>query len=70
MKLFRTINSRFDPNQPPIQWEGDVRGIIAARREAEMAKRNAGARLRVVWHVANVRTINRPTIDAPMEVEA
>jgi hypothetical protein len=52
MKLFRTFNSRFDPSQPPIQWEGDVRGIIAARRAQEAAQMN---RLRL-------RMIQRPTL--------
>lgn len=47
MKLIRTISPGFDPCQPPIQWEGDVRGIIAARR-AEEAVRTSRLRLRLV----------------------
>lgn len=47
MKLFRTFNSQFDPSQPTIQWEGDVRGIIAARR-AQEATRVSRLRLRLV----------------------
>ena len=70
MKLFRTINSLFDPNQPVIQWEGDVRGIIAAMRAAEMAERGASPRLGVVRRVAHARRIVRVAADAPMEVAA
>ncbi len=47
MKLFRTFNSQFDTSQPAIQWEGDVRGIIAARRTQE-ATRVSRLRLRLV----------------------
>jgi hypothetical protein len=70
MKLFRTINSQFDPNQPLIQWDGDVRGIIAARRAAEMAQRSASPRLRVAPRVTNARRIMRVTAVAPMEAAA
>jgi len=69
MKLFRTINSQFDPNQPLIEWKGDVQGIIAARRAAEMAERSAGYRLRVVRRVSGIHRITRTT-GAPMEIAA
>jgi len=70
MKLFRTINSQFDPDQPLVQWEGDVRGIIAAMRAAEKAERNAGPRPRVIRRIAKVRRIVRVTMVAPLEVAA
>jgi len=69
MKLFRTINSQFDPNQPLIEWKGDVQGIIATRRAAEMAERSAGYRLRVVRHVSGIHRITRTT-GAPLEIAA
>jgi len=69
MKLFRTINSQFDPNQPLIEWKGDVQGIIAARRAAEMAERTAGYRLCVVRRVSGIHRITRTT-GAPMEIAA
>jgi len=69
MKLFRTINSQFDPNQPLIEWKGDVQGIIATRRAAEMAERSAGYRLRVVRRVSGIHRITRTT-GAPMEIAA
>jgi hypothetical protein len=69
MKLFRTINSQFDPNQPLIEWKGDVQGIIAARRAAEMAERSAGYRLRVVGRVSGIHRITR-TMGAPLEIAA
>ena len=70
MKLFRTINARFDPNQPLIQWEGDVRGIIAARRAAEKAETGASYRPRLIRRVSGVRRIVGETAVAPMEVAA
>jgi len=72
MKLFRTINSQFDPNQPLIpliEWKGDVQGIIAARRAAEMAERSAGYRLLVVRHVSGIHRITRTT-GASLEIAA
>jgi len=69
MKLFRTINSRFDPNQPVIHWAGDVRGIIAARRAAEKAATRASYRPRVIRRVVVVHRIGRTT-GTPMEVAA
>ncbi len=70
MKLFRTINSQFDPNQPLIQWEGDVRGIIAAKCAAEKAERVASPRSRMVRRISSVRRIVRLTALAPMEAAA
>ncbi len=70
MKLFRTINLQSDPNQPRIQWEGDVRGIIAAMRAAEKAESNAGPRTRMIRSVVNVRRIQRVTAGVPMKVAA
>ncbi len=70
MRLFRTINSQFDPNQPLIQWEGDVRGIIAARRAAERAEGIAIYHPRVVRRVPEIRRIVREPAVAPIEVTA
>ena len=70
MKLFRTINSQFDPNQPFIRWEGDVRGIIAAMCTADKAERIARHRPRMIGCVANIRRIVRVIVVAPMEVAA
>lgn len=69
MKLFRTINSRFDPNQSLVQWDGDVRGIIAAKRAAEKVEASASYRPRLIRRVPVVHRIAR-TIGAPMGVAA
>jgi hypothetical protein len=47
MRLFRTINANLDPNQPFIQWDGDVRGIIAAMRARDAADRRRSPRFRL-----------------------
>ena len=70
MKLFRTIHSQFDPNQPLLQREGDVRATIAAMRAAEKAEGSARHRLRMFSGVANIRRNGRVTVPAPMEVAA
>jgi len=69
MKLFRTFDSAFDPNQPLIQWEGDVRGIIAARRAQETAGKGHLLRLRLVRRV-QVRPPARIKPLVPMKAAA
>ena len=55
MKLFRTINSKFDTNQPVIQWEGDMRGIIAAKLARQAAERGRQSRVGLTRRVVDVR---------------
>src|SRR5262245_36029801 len=69
MKLFRSINSKFDSNQPVIQWDGDLRGIIAAMRSREAADRGRQPRLRLVRRLDVRRTV-QPGLLAPVEVAA
>jgi hypothetical protein len=69
MKLFRTLNSRFDPSHPPIQWEGDVRGIIAARRAEEAAQMNR-LRLRMIQRPKLIPRPAKVRTEAPFEVAA
>jgi len=66
MKLFRTLNAGLDPSQPPIQWEGDVRGIIAARRAEEVA-RMSRLRLRLL-HRESAKDICSRTQNVALEV--
>jgi len=70
MKLIRTINSRFDPNQAFIQWEGDVRGIIAAMRAAENVERGASYRPHVIQPVSGAHRIARVRAGTSVEVSA
>jgi hypothetical protein len=70
MKLIRTVNSRFDPNQPFIQWEGDVRGIIAARRAADNVEQGASYRPRVIQSVSGAQRIARVRADTSVELAA
>jgi len=70
VKLFRTINSKFDTNQPVIQWEGDVRGIIAAMRALQAAERGRQSRLRLARRVVDMRPTAQSKLLAPMEVAA
>jgi len=69
MKLFRTFNSRFDPSQPPIQWEGDIRGIIAARR-AEAAAHMNRLRVRVIQRATPISRPEKVQAEALFEVAA
>jgi len=70
MKLFRTINSQFDPKPPLIQWESGVGEIIAALRAAQQPESSARHRSRVLSRLANARRAVRVTAVAPMEVAA
>jgi len=70
VKLFRTINSKFDTNQPMIQWEGDMRGIIAAMRAREAAERGRPSRLPQARGVVDVRPTAQSKPLTPMEVAA
>ena len=70
MKLFRTINSKFDTNQPVIQWDGDVGGIIAAMRAREAAERGHQSRVGLTRRVVDVRQTAQSKLLAPMEVAA
>ena len=69
MKLFRTINSKFDPNQPVIEWDGDVRGIIAARRARDAVDRRRRSPLQSVWCL-EVRPTVQSKLLTPKEVAA
>jgi hypothetical protein len=67
MNLFRTLNAGFDPSQPPIQWEGDVRGIIAARRAEEAARMNR-LRLRTIQRAVTIPRLARTLAETPLDV--
>jgi hypothetical protein len=67
MKLFRAFNAHLDPGQPLIQWEGDVRGIIAGRRAAEL---NARLRLRIAGRTQRVAPVALVKTRQPMEIAA
>lgn len=69
MKLFRSLNAELDPSQPPIQWEGDVRGIIAARR-AEEAARMSRLRLRMIHRPTLIPRSTDSRTETPLEVAA
>jgi hypothetical protein len=69
MRLVRTINSHFDPNQPVIHWDSDVRGIIAAMRARDAANRGRQIRLRLVSHL-DLRPVIQTKPLVPMEVAA
>ncbi len=69
MKLYRTLNAP-TPGQPLIQWEGDVRGIIAALHAKEAAGGAARLRLRMIRRVIHVRPILRVRVVPLMEAAA
>ena len=69
MKLFKTISSNFEPSQPFLQWDGDVRGIIAAMRARDAAARERPLRWRWVRRVIVGATLN-PKARPALEVAA
>ena len=70
MKLFRTLNADCDPDQPLIQWEGDVRGIIAALPAREQPEPNAEVHLRVIRRAEFIPRFTRVKQIYPMESAA